>query len=873
MADPNVKVRISVEGSPEALAALRQLQQKSEEIGKKSARGIFSVNSALAGAGRILGPLGIAATAAAATTAVASFVRTSAAAVEEQGNLAAGLGTTVENFSVLVSLAQGANVPVELLTSSLSTFTDKLADLKAGAPDAERLFKGLGLAAEDFDGKDTAEAYALVAERLGKLETSYQKTDLAREFFGKGAVRMIPMMNDLAKKGFAQARIDAERFGTVLRDDVVQKVSALNKATGTMRTQLRNLVAEFIAGFGPRTTRGIQTLTETLLPQLQGVLGKVGGVFGVVFETMLNVLSAAGVVIRGEIAKWQNQLLTAQAVVEKLNQFKPDLGAAAKHIADAARNNAQIDRKTAEDLALIAARQVSAPPEAEPQPGAGDVPTRLDPKAIAALEQQRLAALKALADAETDLARAQLAFRREEEQRAFEAGLVSLEDHYRRRLTFLAQAFDDENALLERQRAEAEKIRDPRARATALRAIDLRQELLALKLVGDQAKVEQERRVALEQLRKQQLEFEGELMTTEARAHAEAMAHLEERVAAYRDFLVQIGTAAGEIDDLLDRFRRKIKLDVDFGDLKRRADAILQDLANERESIEIDVAAGRTTPTEGQVAIAAATGAAGKGLDKVIEDLKRLRTESNDPDFGRGVEAFINVLERAKLGIDGVTTATQSLVQSAGEAFEDALRGTLSAIGTEIQSIEDAALHLLDTFLTVMQQILAAELASEVAGFFGIVPKKASGGLITGPGGPREDRIPILASNFEHVQPAHVVRKPGMLRFLEDIRHGRIDVSPARLEAMRAGLQPIVIRGVEPRGYADGGLISTAIAGAASPATAAGGSGIALDINVTASPAWIQAEVVRQLESPTGQRAQLRNVVRNARATRRAMGG
>lgn len=37
----------------------------------------------------------------------------------------------------------------------------------------------------------------------------------------------------------------------------------------------------------------------------------------------------------------------------------------------------------------------------------------------------------------------------------------------------------------------------------------------------------------------------------------------------------------------------------------------------------------------------------------------------------------------------------------------------------------------------------------------------ADGGKVTGPGGPRDDRVPAMLSNGEYVIPAHVVRKLG----------------------------------------------------------------------------------------------------------------
>lgn len=86
-------------------------------------------------------------------------------------------------------------------------------------------------------------------------------------------------------------------------------------------------------------------------------------------------------------------------------------------------------------------------------------------------------------------------------------------------------------------------------------------------------------------------------------------------------------------------------------------------------------------------------------------------------------------------------------------------------------------------------------------------PKKAGGGLLTGPGSGTSDSILARVSNGEYVIRAAAVRKLGL----------------ARLRAINQGRLP---------GFADGGLISSSVAGLPRPASSAGGASRVLNLTL-----------------------------------------
>lgn len=69
---------------------------------------------------------------------------------------------------------------------------------------------------------------------------------------------------------------------------------------------------------------------------------------------------------------------------------------------------------------------------------------------------------------------------------------------------------------------------------------------------------------------------------------------------------------------------------------------------------------------------------------------------------------------------------------------------------------------------------VAAQAASIVANIQSVALNLADGGLIRGPGGPRDDAVPVNASNGEYMVNARAVSRPGNLALLEAINNGAV---------------------------------------------------------------------------------------------------
>jgi hypothetical protein len=254
------------------------------------------------------------------------------------------------------------------------------------------------------------------------------------------------------------------------------------------------------------------------------------------------------------------------------------------------------------------------------------------------------------------------------------------------------------------------------------------------------------------------------------------------------------------------------------------------------------------TTVRAPVAVAAARSSGGGASaaraekDAVAELIAKLREEQEvlqetDPIKSEMLKyrkqlADATAAERAQ--VEQLITVEQQL-KSVRELEDFAGQSTLDFLDAIVQkggSAKDAMRSLLSSLIKVATQALITG-QGPLAGILGIkgglfaglfgggVQAKADGGLITGAGGPRDDKVPLLGSAGEFVMTGRATKR----------------YRPV-LERMNAG--------ADIPGFANGGLIGAARA-AGLGAGSAGGSRVAPVININLHSATGNAEIERMV--------------------------
>ncbi len=184
-----------------------------------------------------------------------------------------------------------------------------------------------------------------------------------------------------------------------------------------------------------------------------------------------------------------------------------------------------------------------------------------------------------------------------------------------------------------------------------------------------------------------------------------------------------------------------------------------------------------------------------ESLDDIKEKLKALAAQVKNEEQTKQAtlisDPIVAQLQTTQTEIvSAINDMAQSTENSSAVAKAEEDIKAVTALGETLNKFVESFTTIFSGFSDSLKETLGP-----LASIFGGAQKKASGGLISGPGGPREDRVPIMASPGEFVVNAASVRKLG-IPFLHSINGSGAPATPG---AGAGGLR-----------FASGGLVPNA---------------------------------------------------------------
>jgi hypothetical protein len=819
---PEVKVRLSVEGTPEALAAFRSVQAQAQVTGRASGKAFAPLAGALSGIKGLLAG----AAAAFSVGALVSFGKGVIDSVESMGRMAVGLGTTVEHMSGLSVAATLADSDLETVSGTVGKLAKSVDGLKNGAPAATAAFARLGLTAKDFAGDDTAVWYETVARKLSQLADGGAKTAVAMALMGKNARMALPTMKQLIDLGGLQgAEARARAMGVMVDAETLARVADLADAMKILKMEATGVALQFVRGFSPGVVTAIESITKSVEPGGTSAFQALGVAIGWCLRAIVGLGAIGFAVLNSRIEATRATLLALQGASELIARGK--FGAASTVLRVLDDVYAEIDRKEKSAIADAWAL-MTTPPPALPGAKTPDGRDRVQDEAEAVAASAALARQKQAIEDELKLKLS--AYKQEEDdaKRAYDGYLIGLDRYFALRRDLVEKRLAAEVDALNQQRALADKEKDPAKRgaeqgriATVASAVALEAEAQLKAIASDEAE-------AINQAAMAALEAHKKIHQARGEAHEARMLEIAQEALSERQLLARAGVKGPELEAGVAAFKARAVALADFEEQLRQANATLDDLQGSADVTPEQIQRLRDLAT----ALEQAAGAFGPDAVKNVQDV----TDSLDEMAARG-----------------------DTLKPWAESLESALGNWLGSTITQVNSLSDAFRSLGLAILQAVQQMLAAEIATQILSWIPGTKQaptgKAHGGLIRGPGGPMSDAVFALLSNGEYVVRASAVARPGMLGHLEAINRGAAPryANPA----------DDVIPGI--RRYALGGLAN------ARPMAAAGSSGVQLSggASIELSEGLIARRVDAYLQSSEGQRTQIKIINKN----RRVIGG
>ena len=864
MAKPDVRVRLSAEGVAEVVGALKKVQAQGQKVTAAGAKGFGGFNRVLGSTSNLLGGLGIA-------LGVRQFTRFIGNAIEagdQLNKLSLKTGASVENLSALSLVARLADSSLEQVGNALAKMNKFVGDAAAGIPTALAALEDLGLGVDDFRGKDSVEMFEMVSKSVIALGDNFRRRRTAMILFGRSGANLIPTMKALADEGLLAVINRAKELGVLIDHDLAAASEKIKDDVEILKMQSEAIGVRFVSGFGPAMSQTLQVLSGDLA-QTTTAWEDFGTAIGQTIKWVVGVVSTGFDIIGTYIGGVHTILVSAGKGLVSL--IKGDMEGVRR---EAERFNRWYDQETADLADRIAGRfeLLTKPPPAPTgtEEGGAAALGGATPEELAELADRRAKALQTTLDRELALAKKYAALKTKAEKREFEAGLQDVQTYYSDRREIAVASYAEELRVLEEKERLIAAIVDPGRVLQEEEKVRQERERAELEHANEMAELTAEERDAVRELSLERIELEQQLLEMQGKRIEAERLGFEEQLRLADLTLRQAGVSDAEREATLARLRAALDAGVDFATAKQEADAILGEYQAARAEIEAQASAGLLSQLDAEEQILELERERIETLRELAAALEEAAFATGDPEKIEAAKAFAASIREIGYSIEASSNAFEqfrsTILESATAALTDFLDTGIDGSKNLKDAFRDMASSMIASLKRLVAEMLAAAVIKKIFGFFGgggevgggggvnpetaVPPGGARGGWIRGPGTGTSDSILAMLSDEEFVVRATVTRQAGVLDHLRELN---------RFGARALSSRPRVLN-VRPARFAEGGLVD-----------GRGGAGGEV-LNGQLAIGLEDGLVLREFETPQGQRILVRSVSANRRAIRSALG-
>jgi hypothetical protein len=168
-----------------------------------------------------------AATAAAAATGAALFIKSAIDQADAANILAGKLGITTEALTKLEYAAKLSDVSQQALEGGLKKLSVTLTNAQDPASKAAQALRAIGLSASELIALPADQQLGRIGDALNTVENASQRAALAQKIFGKAGVDLLPVLAE-GSAGIRQLGDEAQRLGVVISGDLAARAGLFN---------------------------------------------------------------------------------------------------------------------------------------------------------------------------------------------------------------------------------------------------------------------------------------------------------------------------------------------------------------------------------------------------------------------------------------------------------------------------------------------------------------------------------------------------------------------------------------------------------------------------------------------------------------------
>ena len=336
MAKPLVEVAISADGSvfvrevDKATGSAKKLQSQVKDAGDASDKW----SKQLSGTAITLAKWS-AATAVAAATGTALFVKSAIDQADAANILAGKLGITTEALTKLQYAAQLSDLSQQALEGGLKKLTVTLTSAQDPASKAAQYLDALGLSARQLIALPADQQLGRIGDALNNVENQSQRAAIAQKIFGKAGMDLLPVLAE-GSAGIRNLGEEAGRLGVVISTDLAARAGLFNDNLDRLKAAasgaglavadqllgpMNDLTTELIElAQQKETAEGIATFVTgigTALLTTATIIANTGNVFKYLGESIAAAVGGAAV---GDLVRLEDQLKQTQSQLDVFQQ-------------------------------------------------------------------------------------------------------------------------------------------------------------------------------------------------------------------------------------------------------------------------------------------------------------------------------------------------------------------------------------------------------------------------------------------------------------------------------------------------------------------------------------------------------------------------
>lgn len=295
MAAKTVKAGVVITGKDQSASAFTSLS-KSLSKSENKFKAFKSSMSGLAGGIGIISGVAVGAFAAlggaiaGVTYGMKQMLDATTAYADELGKFARQTGFGVERLQELDFIAKRNGISTDKLRGGIVKFTKSFTDLRLGTGTALTALEKIDpvLLAQLNGAKSADEGFALLLDRMMKIEDPVKRSTIAFAMFGKTGQQMLRLI-DGGPKAFEALRLEARKFGIMTEEDT-KKAEAYQDSVENLQTAIGGLRNSLSIGLMPALTEAATLLADFVAEHRTDIVQAFSGVIASTGEMVKNLI-------------------------------------------------------------------------------------------------------------------------------------------------------------------------------------------------------------------------------------------------------------------------------------------------------------------------------------------------------------------------------------------------------------------------------------------------------------------------------------------------------------------------------------------------------------------------------------------------------